>query len=889
MNLQSKAESLTVAVDLMGLVEESRELAEAKNYLRQAIAIREKLAPASFELSNSLIWASSFANQEGDLEEDENYLQRALAVAKNLPPANSDLAFILVGLGSISRERGDLPKAEKYFRQALSLEDGGHPGRNTAWAFSGFADVAWLRGELPKAEYYERQALSIHKRLVPDSWDVAASLKNLSGISKDAGDLVKAEAYERASLRIYRRVLPGGLDIAEGLNRMGDIFLARGRLRRAEDYYNRALSLSERLAPSGFNTASILKGLGDLYQKSGDLSKSERSYRTALDIWQRTAPRSRQSGDVLAGLARLMNHRRQWTESAKLYDQALSVLEDQTERLGGGTEARSGFRARHQDPYREYVDLLVQRQQPERAFQVLERSRGRSLVELLTTGHIDLRKGVDSGLLEQERALQQKFAGKSNQRLRLLSGKHTKDQLRTLDKKITDLLVQQQDLEAQIRSSSPEYVALAQPQALSAKEVQQQLLDQDTALLEYSLGEERSYLFALTPTTLNSYELPRRKKIERAARRVYTLLTTANRAVRGETSLQRKDRLRSSAQAYLQATTALSRMILGSAAAELKRKRLLIVTDGALAYIPFAALPLPGDSATPLIADHEIVNLPSASTLAVLRQQEGGRAPAPQAVAVLADPVFSRDDPRVIRSRLGRELLATDSALRAAPPQGYDAFEADLPAHLLQRSIGDVKPAGRLRLNRLPYTRQEAQAIASSVPTGQGLQALDFQASRSTAIRPDLAQYRIVHFATHGLLDSRHPELSGLVLSLVDEYGQPQNGFLELQDIYNLNLAADLVVLSACETALGKEVDGEGLVGLTRGFMYAGASRVMASLWRVDDEATAELMKKFYAGILQEGKTPAEALREAQRWMQRQTKWREPYYWAGFILQGEWK
>jgi CHAT domain-containing protein len=360
-----------------------------------------------------------------------------------------------------------------------------------------------------------------------------------------------------------------------------------------------------------------------------------------------------------------------------------------------------------------------------------------------------------------------------------------------------------------------------------------------------------------------------------------------------------------SQQAYLQATAELSRMILAPAAKELQGKRLLVVTDGALAYVPFAILP--ASDGTPLIAAHEIVNLPSASALALLRQQEQARTQPLKAVAVLADPVFGEDDPRVspITKMSPRRHRATElHGEEANNDQNFksqgaedaqrtraasDSFAADLPAYLLQRSIDDVKPSGWLHLNRLPFTRQEAQAIAATVPAGQGLEALDFQASRATATSPDLAQYRIVHFATHGLLDSRHPELSGLVLSMVDEQGRQQNGFLELQDIYNLNLAADLVVLSACETGLGKEVDGEGLVGLTRGFMYAGASRVMASLWRVDDEATAQLMRKFYEGLFQQGESPAQALRKAQLWMRGQRQWKQPYYWAGFVLQGEWR
>ena len=205
----------------------------------------------------------------------------------------------------------------------------------------------------------------------------------------------------------------------------------------------------------------------------------------------------------------------------------------------------------------------------------------------------------------------------------------------------------------------------------------------------------------------------------------------------------------------------------------------------------------------------------------------------------------------------------------------------------LTRALADVN--GKLELPRLRFTRQEAAAIMAVAPGEINLQALDFQASRRTAVSPSLAQYRIVHFATHGLLDSKHPELSGLVLSLVDPQGRSQNGFLGLEDIYNLNLPADLVVLSACETGLGKEVNGEGLVGLTRGFMYAGASRVVASLWRVSDIATAQWMGRFYQAMESEKMPAAAALRAAQITMWKQHRWRSPYFWAAFQIQGEWK
>jgi CHAT domain-containing protein len=200
-----------------------------------------------------------------------------------------------------------------------------------------------------------------------------------------------------------------------------------------------------------------------------------------------------------------------------------------------------------------------------------------------------------------------------------------------------------------------------------------------------------------------------------------------------------------------------------------------------------------------------------------------------------------------------------------------------------------IRGMDRGALGRLPFSREEADAIAGLVSAGSLLKATGFRASRAMAVSGELSRYRIVHFATHGVLNSRQPDLSGLVLSLVDETGEPQDGFLRMNEIYNLRLPADLVTLSACQTALGKEIRGEGLVGLTRGFMYAGAQRVVASLWQVDDLATAHLMQHFYRGMLKEGLRPAAALRAAQIEMAKQKRWASPYYWAGFVLQGEWR
>ncbi|MGH8058632.1 MAG: CHAT domain-containing protein, partial [Candidatus Entotheonellia bacterium] len=455
-------------------------------------------------------------------------------------------------------------------------------------------------------------------------------------------------------------------------------------------------------------------------------------------------------------------------------------------------------------------------------------------------------------------------------------------------KELDALLLEYQELQAQMRAKSPRYAALTHPQPLGLPEIQQQLLDEGSLLLEYVLGEESSYLFAVTPASISSFELPKRAEVEPAARRVYELLM-ARQSVRGETLSQRQARIDKADADYPAAAAALSQMVLGPVAGQLSNQRLLIVADGALQYVPFAALPRPlslvpgplslaeGQSSRtkdqlPLIVDHEIVSLPSASVAAAQRRELHGRKPAEKLVAVLADPVFDPEDPRL---KLARQ---------AQPAQ---PTTASLPAELERavRSAGFVNDRGSL--SRLPFTRDEAEAILAVAPAGQSAKAIDFKANRAMATSAELGHYRIVHLATHGLLNTEHPELSGIVLSLVDEQGKPQDGFLRLHEVYNLNLPAELVVLSACQTGLGKEIKGEGLVGLTRGFMYAGAKRVLASLWNVNDSVTADFMKRFYQGMFIKGLSPAAALRATQVETWKRKPWRSPYYWAAFVLQGE--
>jgi CHAT domain-containing protein len=401
-------------------------------------------------------------------------------------------------------------------------------------------------------------------------------------------------------------------------------------------------------------------------------------------------------------------------------------------------------------------------------------------------------------------------------------------------------------------------------------------------------------VWAVTKNTLSVHELPNRTDIEKLARNIYELLVTPLQHVQDETVAQTSSHYSKSGLQLIEKSAELSQMMLGPVADVLQNRRLLIVSDGALRYIPFAALPVPRpptQSNAPrqtryLILDHEVVSLPSASILRELRRQEMVRQQQPFEVAVFADPVFESSDERVSRNaqfdKPGQpKQAARNLALKAKNPLD----------DRLTRAISnfEINRGNGFHLKRLLYTRREAAAIMSVFPNGRAMQALDFQANRKSAMSAAMSRYRIIHFATHALLNNDHPELSGLVLSLVDKMGQPQDGFLQLEDIYNLHLPADLVVLSACDTALGQEIKGEGLIGLTRGFMYAGAMRVVASLWSVDDSGTSELMTRFYKTMERDNLPPASALRAAQIQMLRQQRWKSPFYWAAFQIHGDWR
>src|SRR5215217_3870629 len=734
-------------------------------------------------------------------------------------------------------------------------------------------NTAWIYGELGE----EQRALELYEQIAEAKKKINETDPVL--MSNLAASYAKMGQYQRA-LEMHLQVLAlrqgsSAKDIAGRsitLSNIGNSYYYLGDKTRALEYYGQSLPLMRQVG-NNYYTAAVLNLTGVAHRSLGEYDKAQSYFNEALEL-RKIAGDLRGIATTLSDIARLERDRGNLVDARKRIEEALAQVERVRLKVASPRLRTSYFASVQQ--YREfYIDLLMRLSkdklsgQLERiAFNASETGRARALLQLLSEAGGKIRHGIDPSLLELKQALAQAIDAKAQSQMELLSGKHTEEEAEAARKELSALMNELEQLEGRIRESSPQFTALVQPVPLGLEEIQEKILDRDTLLLQYSLGEERSFVWAVTPEAIKSFELPKRAVIEPAAKRVYDLLTARTISVPKETLEQRRQRLEFADAEYTKASAILSQMILGPVAAELKDKRLLIMSDGVLQYIPFAGLRDPVDTRA-LVVAHEVVMAPSASVVGLLRQETANRKPASKMVAVLADPVFSNNDPRVAAARLRRP----------AP------IDKDTPVVAL-RSGSETGLDG---LRRLRFSRQEADAIARLAGSDGKLEAVDFAASRKLATSAELGQYRVVHFATHGIINNNHPELSGIALSLVDEKGQAQNGFLRLYDLYNLKLSADLVVLSACQTALGKEIRGEGLVGLTRGFMYAGAPRVIASLWQIEDRASAEFMKRFYEAMLSQKLRPAAALRTAQVSMSQDPRWRQPHYWAAFTIQGEWK
>jgi len=835
--------------------------------LSQALSLAKTIQEGRLEASIETVFGGAH-DVLGNIGESREHYERAIELARTYKNTQAE-ASALNNIGKLYNDSGNFQSAIDFYLQSLPLFTGPNQRAitlsNIGVAYSGL-------GEFEKGIDYFQQAVAI-LRTGNDRNAESYTLSNIGYAYKGLENYKEALNYFEQARAIQQKTGNRAQE-AETLDLSGGVYSQIGQPEKALALHQQALEI-QRTTQNIRREAISLRNLGHVYNLLGQSPKALEQFDKSLSIL-RSIGDLNSAAFALEGRARAEQRLGNLVAAKKSIEESLFLIET-VRAHSGSQQLRASYLASREKAYEFYVDLLMQMDAKEagrgyaaEALKASERGRARSFMELLNEAQVDMREGVSAELLKRERELRQLMNAKAQREIQLTARNGNRQEIDTLRKEISVLEDEYQQVQAAIRKGSPAHAALTQPQPLELKEIQQQL-DPNTLLLEYSLGDERSYLWVVSANSLNTYQLPKRTEIQRIAKQVYDSLTARSVSKSLETPLQRQRRVAQADEQFRQSATELSNMVLGPAGALLGTKRIVIVADGVLQYIPFAALVNPKSAvAQPLVVENELITLPSASSLAIQRRNLRGRKPAPQMLAVLADPVFTANDPRLAKT------TSPVREIRAAAAVGTRRIEHT------------TDPMGQFRIRRLPFTRQEADQILAVMPASMNLKAVDFRANRSLAMSDELSKFRYVHFATHGYLDSARPDLSALVLSLVDQQGNPQDGFLRSHDIFNLKLPAELIVLSACETGLGKEVKGEGLVGLTRGFMYAGARRVIVSLWNVNDKATASLMQRLYAGMLKSRKTPSASLRAAQIEMWRQKQWQSPYYWAAFVMQGEW-
>lgn len=775
----------------------------------------------------------------------------ALALSRANHMADVEAGSLSI-LGRAYSKLGENQRALEYFRKASALAHQIGDRQREAAALASTASLHSSLGDYEKALVSYQEALKIQQAR-GSRLDEGAALSNIASAYGSLHQPLKALEYFERAIALFRATDGGRPALATTLSDCAQAYLALHQPAKAVPLLDEALEIA-RATANRWSEAYTLTNLGRAHRLMNDVDGASPLLADALQIQHELGDAQVEAVTRLE-IARVESARGNLEGAQAQSEAAIGLLESLRNKVEV-PDLRSALVASIAEFYEFDVDVLMQLYRHagrqiymEQALEAAERARARNLLDVLAVAGVPRETPSDPALAAREMKLRQDLDELSAKRIVALRNKTSSAVLAAINKQIDDVWTEYQSTRFKLMATNPLALSAARSAAPGLHSIQGETVDSETRLLEYFLGESRSYLWVISPGAVLGFELPARAQIEEAANVFWDAVKSGIDSV----SMER-------------AATRLSRLVLAPAAGVLASKRLLIVADGSLQYVPFAALADPAQPAVyrPLIVGHEVINEPSASALALLRTAQSERKPAPRPLAVFADPVFEADDPRIARNSAAKT-------------------PSDPPPAFLTR-------AAELHFARLPATRREGKSIASLLPESERWLALDFDVSRDVVTGPRLKDYRILHFATHGLLDASRPELSAVALSLFDAHGRPQDGFLRLYEIYGLNLQADLVVLSACETALGKNVRGEGLVGLARGFMHSGTPRVVASLWRVDDQATSELMRRFYAAMLGPEKLPAAAaLRAAQLAVRRQERWRSPYYWAAFVLAGEWR
>jgi len=812
---------------------------EALDDLQRAAELFQTLGDRHFE-ATALDAIGTCYRDLAEFERAAESYQRALELVHQTGEIKEQAA-ILNNLGNLFQLHGDLGRSLSFFRESLGLwqrQQGAEARTQEANTWAGIGLVYTSTGDWQRAIDAHWRALRI-RNLLDNRRLRSISLTQIGGVWLMTEPHRALPFLERA--RDLQKDLDFPKDQANTLETLGLAFRLLGSYDDAEATYRQALATFTALNDLD-SQAVTWTNLGWVAVYRNQPSQALQPFEQGLSL-ARQARNPAAEARALHGLAEAERERGNLARAQLYAEASLKIVESQRAAIPR-RDLQASYLAANNSAYSVLIHTLMDqhRQQPAQGFDLRaldrsEQARARSLLDALRESRrqrADLQAQVDPEWIRRRRELLREIG---IQDARQHSPASSQTDRAVAERTISELLDRLSEVDSEIRFRHSEPAA----ERPSADALRRQLLDPDTILLEYYLASGRGYLWAVSTAGVQSFELPGAEVLEPLLRSAYEELAGGSPP---SGSAGRESHL-----------LALSRRLLGPVAGQLRGKRLLIAADGLQQYVPFAALPDPIGGHEPLLAHHEVVAVPSLAVLAELRSRAAQRRPPPEALAILADPVFDASD----------ERLGSAAPFKTSGDSG-DAF-----------------------LPRLVFTRNEAIALALLLPPGRAFQALDFDASRDLVMSGRLSRYRILHFATHAVQRTDQSELSALVFSRFDPQGHPVDGYLRVPDLAELDLPADLVVLSACDTALGRQTPGEELAGLAQAFLTAGAPRVLASLWQVEDQSTAALMNQLYRRLLIDHLPPGRALREAQLAIRAQPQWRSPRYWAGFVLLGDWQ
>lgn len=820
------------------------QLDQAENLHMQALALREQLAPSSIEYASSLNDLGIIADERGELAQAETYYARALDIFRTHYPESQSLVDCVNNLAVTTFRRGDYELAEMHFRTVLAYDRKREPeSLEVANSLANLAIIAVRRFDYDTAELYTDQALAIEQKLAPGSNQVALSLSMLGAIARKRGALEQAVSYYEQGLAIVEKLSPQSLTTARTYNNLGNVALDRQQYEHALDYYRRSLFIKNSLAPNSLEVARSLNNLGKVYERMGQAEQAEKSFREALSITTLLAPRNTLRAEILSELGQIYYRKGELEQAVTYLYQAIDVLEDQLSLLGGLQNTRAEYQSTFLDFYRNCVDYLIELGKPEPAFRVLERSRSRFLLEMLSDRELVFSDELDPSLQQERRRLSSQYDD-VQRKLWQLDAEKKKLELLELGNQLHTIQSEFERLIVRLKAQSPRYAALHFPFQVDVPDLQN-MLDQQTAILSYGLNRHKLTIFVITAKRgLEIYRIQLDSELLRS--QVNTFRELVNRPFRSDSHRQHMVALGHELYKHL----------IGPCTESIRTSpHLLIFPDGSLHLLPFNALVTSTgpthEDVRYLIQDKAIHISFSASVYSELKMMhESNKAIGyDHQFIAFADPIY---------------------------PDRPDPIDNPLLEFLIERHF---------ELGPLPETGREVKLIAALF-SGQSRQYTGAQAT-DTIIQKEHLSTRYLHFACHGLIDNLFPLNSGLLLTVPAKLGPDQhNGFLQAWEIFeHVRIRTELVVLSACNSGLGKEVASEGLMGLTRAFHYAGAPAIVASLWRVSDRATQELMIAFYRS-LESGVSKDEALRSAQLTLLNTPHYKQPFYWAAFQLYG---